>query len=201
MALAPAYPPLMGDPDRAARLLTRTTWLPGRDLGTALVALMQWGDRYYPAPGGPPRLITHSGCGGAVQAILSCQEDNQDITAENVTISPGPGHGSFPREQPVDLARRLRTTREFIVHTSQDGVSLLVHIGLPLRRVATPYEGEAAGLVHGLYVGGGHSTLRDDAVGVVPHLADRPSSPISLEARLDGRMMLSIVRIIGPFLL
>jgi DNA-binding HxlR family transcriptional regulator len=46
----------------------------GRALRPALVALMQWGDRYRPMPAGPPLYIEHAGCGAAVRARLVCDE-------------------------------------------------------------------------------------------------------------------------------
>ena len=51
------------DPERPGRpeyVLTDK----GRALGPALITLMNWGDRYYPTPSGPPRLTMHAGCGG-----------------------------------------------------------------------------------------------------------------------------------------
>ena len=39
----------------------------GLDLWPALIALLNWGDRYSPTPGGPPKLIVHKVCGGARQ--------------------------------------------------------------------------------------------------------------------------------------
>ena len=44
----------------------------GRELGPALIVLMKWGDRHYPAPGGPPRLTLHAGCGGNIGPDLRC---------------------------------------------------------------------------------------------------------------------------------
>jgi DNA-binding HxlR family transcriptional regulator len=40
----------------------------GRAIGPVLFHLLKWGDRYYPAPGGPPTLTRHVGCGGSVGA-------------------------------------------------------------------------------------------------------------------------------------
>jgi DNA-binding HxlR family transcriptional regulator len=46
----------------------------GRALRPALVALMQWGDRYRPAPAGPPLRLEHAGCGASVHARLVCDD-------------------------------------------------------------------------------------------------------------------------------
>ncbi|MEU6364255.1 helix-turn-helix domain-containing protein [Streptomyces sp. NPDC046931] len=47
-------------PDRYEYVLTDK----GLDLWPGLNHLLQWGDRYYPAPGGPPVTVTHDACGG-----------------------------------------------------------------------------------------------------------------------------------------
>jgi DNA-binding HxlR family transcriptional regulator len=62
----------------------------GRELGTALVALMHWGDRHY-APDGPPRIAEHAGCGGAVVEQLVCRECGAVLKPGEVHMRPGPG--------------------------------------------------------------------------------------------------------------
>ena len=44
----------------------------GRELQPALIALMQWGDKHLPVPGGPPLLVEHGECGAPVRARLVC---------------------------------------------------------------------------------------------------------------------------------
>jgi DNA-binding HxlR family transcriptional regulator len=61
----------------------------GRDLSTAIVALTRWGDRWA-APGEPPILYTHSGCGGAVETQTVCAHCGA-IDATEVQAGPGPG--------------------------------------------------------------------------------------------------------------
>jgi DNA-binding HxlR family transcriptional regulator len=63
----------------------------GRELGVAMVALKDWGDRHYPAPGGPPRLSQHRDCGGSVDVILSCGEHGSDLGVKDLALVPGPG--------------------------------------------------------------------------------------------------------------
>ncbi|NUS44718.1 MAG: helix-turn-helix transcriptional regulator [Mycobacteriaceae bacterium] len=74
----------------------------GRELGPALIALTEWGDRWA-APGEPPILYRHSVCGGPItqQTICSGCGPVQDIA--EVTVQPGPG---MPAEY---LAGRRRT--------------------------------------------------------------------------------------------
>jgi hypothetical protein len=54
--------------------------------------MMKWGDRYYPNPGGPPRVVVHAGdCGGPVDDQLTCQQCGQPVAFGGVRIEPGPG--------------------------------------------------------------------------------------------------------------
>jgi DNA-binding HxlR family transcriptional regulator len=78
------------DPERPGRpryLLTAK----GAELGPALIALMKWGDRHYPAPGGPPRLTVHAGCGGSIGADLRCERCGQQARPGELELPPGPG--------------------------------------------------------------------------------------------------------------
>jgi DNA-binding HxlR family transcriptional regulator len=63
----------------------------GRELGPALIVLMKWGDRHYPAPGGPPRLTLHAGCGGNVGADLHCERCGLHVDAGALELPDGPG--------------------------------------------------------------------------------------------------------------
>jgi len=63
----------------------------GVDLWPALVTLMKWGDRHYAPPEGPPRVIRHRGCGGAVSDHLTCEACGAALLAADVTSEPGPG--------------------------------------------------------------------------------------------------------------
>jgi DNA-binding HxlR family transcriptional regulator len=77
-------------PERYEYLLTEK----GRDLAPALLMMMMWGDRYYPSPGGPPRVAVHGGdCGGQVDEQLTCQRCGQLVGFGGVQIQPGPGLG------------------------------------------------------------------------------------------------------------
>jgi DNA-binding HxlR family transcriptional regulator len=61
----------------------------GRDLATPLIAIMQWGDRHLAGKAGPPRLVEHADCGGAVAAQLACTECGE--VAPKIVLRPGPG--------------------------------------------------------------------------------------------------------------
>jgi DNA-binding HxlR family transcriptional regulator len=62
----------------------------GIDLWPVLMALMQFGDRYY-APDGPPVLVEHRDCGGAVDSHLTCERCGARLGARDVRAHPGPG--------------------------------------------------------------------------------------------------------------
>jgi DNA-binding HxlR family transcriptional regulator len=63
----------------------------GLDLITAVIALMQWGDRWQADPDGPPVHVLHRECGHRVEAILRCPHDNTVLTARDLQLVPGPG--------------------------------------------------------------------------------------------------------------
>lgn len=66
----------------------------GLDLWPALIALLNWGDRYSPSPEGPRRLIVHKECGGAVSERGICESCGQLLTARDAKQVPGPGAAS-----------------------------------------------------------------------------------------------------------
>lgn len=63
----------------------------GLGLWPALVALLAWGDRYSPDPNGPPMLIVHKECGGAVSDRGICEECGKVLHARDAKPIPGPG--------------------------------------------------------------------------------------------------------------
>ena len=63
----------------------------GIDLWPTVVALMSWGDRYAPPPGGPAVLLEHRGCGGRIDDRRICTDCGARVTARECTALPGPG--------------------------------------------------------------------------------------------------------------
>jgi DNA-binding HxlR family transcriptional regulator len=63
----------------------------GIDLWPAIVALMQWGDRYEPSLDGPPVVLEHRDCGGAVDEHRICVQCGARLSARDVRALPGPG--------------------------------------------------------------------------------------------------------------
>jgi len=63
----------------------------GLELWPTLIALLSWGDRYSPTPGGPPKIILHKVCGGHVSDRGVCEECGQTLHARDAIQVPGPG--------------------------------------------------------------------------------------------------------------
>jgi DNA-binding HxlR family transcriptional regulator len=91
-------------PDRYEYHLTEK----GLDLWPALVALLQWGDKYAPSSGGPPVLLEHRGCGGAVDGHRICDRCGQRLGPRDAVAKLGPGagprnplHAPTPHEAPI----------------------------------------------------------------------------------------------------
>ncbi|MFG1638520.1 winged helix-turn-helix transcriptional regulator [Pseudonocardia alni] len=63
----------------------------GQGLLPVLAGLMQWGDRHYPHPAGPPRVLLHGDCGGEVDATsVRCVACGERPEFEEVHALPGP---------------------------------------------------------------------------------------------------------------
>jgi DNA-binding HxlR family transcriptional regulator len=62
----------------------------GRELGTVIVALTEWGDRWA-APDGPPILFTHDECGGAVHLATTCEGCGGAPDVAEIVANPRPG--------------------------------------------------------------------------------------------------------------
>lgn len=63
----------------------------GGELLVVLLGLMHWGDRHLAGTAGPPRLVEHRDCGGAVVEQLACASCGQTVRPDQVTTRPGPG--------------------------------------------------------------------------------------------------------------
>jgi DNA-binding HxlR family transcriptional regulator len=63
----------------------------GLDLWPALIALLNWGDRYSAGPDGPPKLIVHKECGGPVSDRGICESCGKLLHARDARQVPGPG--------------------------------------------------------------------------------------------------------------
>jgi DNA-binding HxlR family transcriptional regulator len=73
-------------PERHEYVLTTS----GVDLWPVLVSLLQWGDRHA-APNGPPVVLEHKDCGGALDDRRRCTRCGEDLDAWQVRARRGPG--------------------------------------------------------------------------------------------------------------
>lgn len=63
----------------------------GLDLWPTIVSLMHWGDRYAPAAGGRPTVITHRDCGGELDDRRICARCGAQVEVTGSVAVPGPG--------------------------------------------------------------------------------------------------------------
>jgi DNA-binding HxlR family transcriptional regulator len=89
-------------PARCEYLLTEK----GLDLWPTIVALMKWGDRHA-APEGPPVVLEHRGCGGAVDEHRLCESCGARLSVRDVLAHAGPG--AKPEHPLVRRAQALAT--------------------------------------------------------------------------------------------
>ena len=75
--------------------LTRMGW----DLFPVLVALMQFGDKYFAGDDGAPWEVRHKTCGRKVRAEVRCTYDHEALTPRDTRTGPGPGS---PRATELD---------------------------------------------------------------------------------------------------
>ena len=66
----------------------------GLDLYPAMMAIVNWGDRYYGGEAGPPLLHRHKTCGHDFQPVITCSECGEAVDAREVETRPGPGAAS-----------------------------------------------------------------------------------------------------------
>ena len=69
-------------PERFEYRVTRK----GVDYYPALLALMEWGDKYYCSPEGPPVILIHTTCGHVLHTVVVCSECRQPLEAPDVRV-------------------------------------------------------------------------------------------------------------------
>jgi len=84
----------------------RAYWLTekGHDLYPTVAALLEWGDRHLAAPEGSSVVRIHKSCGSPTKAKLVCSCCEEQITARDVEVLPGP---SFDLGSPLAEVREL----------------------------------------------------------------------------------------------
>jgi DNA-binding HxlR family transcriptional regulator len=63
----------------------------GLDLWPTIVALLQWGDKHAASSAGPPVLLAHRDCGGAVDEHRICVACGARLSVRDVRATLGPG--------------------------------------------------------------------------------------------------------------
>lgn len=58
----------------------------GRDIYPILMAIMAWGDKYYPDPAGPPLLLTHRTCSSPLDIQLVCSHCGDPINIADIQL-------------------------------------------------------------------------------------------------------------------
>lgn len=76
----------------------------GIDLWPAMHALMSWGDKHAPVPGGPPTIVEHRDCGGRIDENRACARCGATVAGREVIAKPGPG---APPDHPWHTAQEL----------------------------------------------------------------------------------------------
>jgi len=71
----------------------------GKDLFPAIVAIMRWGD-VHQSTNGPPAVVRHIGCGGALDAHARCDECGLIVNADDAEWHYGPGSRHEPGLRP-----------------------------------------------------------------------------------------------------
>ncbi len=61
----------------------------GRELMPALIALMQWGDRYLADEDGPPLALEHTACGAPVAVSVRCTQGHE-VPLDELTVRRAP---------------------------------------------------------------------------------------------------------------
>jgi DNA-binding HxlR family transcriptional regulator len=77
----------------------------GLDLWPVIVSLLSWGDRHA-APGGPPVVLEHRGCGGHVNDRRICDDCGALLEPPDVRARRGPALAGVPAADVVQPALR-----------------------------------------------------------------------------------------------
>ncbi|MEP3890306.1 MAG: helix-turn-helix domain-containing protein [Hellea sp.] len=58
----------------------------GHDIYPILIALMQWGDKWYASPKGPPLILKHEHCGAPLESQMACSECGETVTMRDIAF-------------------------------------------------------------------------------------------------------------------
>jgi DNA-binding HxlR family transcriptional regulator len=93
----------------------------GNDFITALIAMMNWGDRWLSEPNGPPLQVLHSRCGGKVEAQLVCCNCGKTVAHDGLHTESGSGARATRGTAIVSRRARLEASSS---NVANDGASV-----------------------------------------------------------------------------
>ena len=64
-----------------------------------LISLLQWADKWLPAPQGPPLLLTHKTCGKPLEIVFICSACKLDVKPREITYVIESNRGKEQRKQ------------------------------------------------------------------------------------------------------
>jgi DNA-binding HxlR family transcriptional regulator len=67
----------------------------GFELFPVMVAVAEWGDRYYADDDGPPVEFAHRDCGAPVAVVVRCADGHEVAGPREIVARPGPGVHPF----------------------------------------------------------------------------------------------------------
>ncbi len=68
----------------------------GLDLYPVIMGMTRWGNKHYPAEGGPPIVFEHTACKHEFKPELSCSECGERVPAWEVRARKRPDHPDLP---------------------------------------------------------------------------------------------------------
>jgi DNA-binding HxlR family transcriptional regulator len=85
----------------------------GLELYPALVSLVHWGDKHYPAKGGPPVLHRHLACGHTFRSVMTCSECAAPVAARDVAAQARRGVVKRPSTARETQSHRKKKTYSY----------------------------------------------------------------------------------------
>ncbi|MBP2325958.1 DNA-binding HxlR family transcriptional regulator [Kibdelosporangium banguiense] len=63
----------------------------GRDVAPAVIALINWADRWLSGDRGPTVVLNHRDCGAPIETVMMCAHGHELRAVRDVAVAPGPG--------------------------------------------------------------------------------------------------------------
>ena len=62
----------------------------GKDLLPVLLAMMRWGDKWFPGEMGAPVKLTHTTCGQVTNPVVACEHCGEELKRRDLRTEPSP---------------------------------------------------------------------------------------------------------------